>query len=98
MIVYIDNGSSISAVNFPQVALPAHDNTHRLLHGYRNTPGIMRAINQIFSEFNINVAAQYLQTNDRVGYVVVDIEAEYSQGALAALKGIRGTIRCRVLF
>ena len=93
MIVYIDNGSSISAVNFPQVALPAHDNTHRLLHGYRNTPGIIRAINQIFSEFNINVAAQYLQTNDRVGYVVVDIEAEYSPGALAALNGIVGAIR-----
>tara|TARA_B110001450_G_scaffold41023_1_gene36951 strand:+ start:2248 stop:3477 length:1230 start_codon:yes stop_codon:yes gene_type:complete len=98
MIVYSDNGTSISAVNFPQVALPAHDNTHRLLHVHRNTPGIMSAINQIFSEFNINVAAQYLQTNDRVGYVVVDIEAEYSQGALAALKGIVGTIRCRVLF
>ena len=98
MIVYSDNGTSISAVNFPQVVLPAHDNTHRLLHVHRNTPGIMSAINQIFSEFNINVAAQYLQTNDRVGYVVVDIEAEYSQGALAALKGIAGTIRCRVLF
>ena len=98
MIVYSDNGTSISAVNFPQVALPAHDNTHRLLHVHRNTPGIMSAINQIFSEFNINVAAQYLQTNDRVGYVVVDIEAEYSQGALAALRGIAGTIRCRVLF
>jgi len=98
MIMYSDNGTSISAVNFPQVALPAHDNTHRLLHVHRNTPGIMSAINQIFSEFNINVAAQYLQTNDRVGYVVVDIEAEYSQGALAALRGIAGTIRCRVLF
>ena len=98
MVVYSDNGTSISAVNFPQVALPAHADTHRLLHVHRNVPGVMGAINQIFSEFNINVAAQYLQTNDSVGYVVVDIEAEYSDGALQALKAINGTIRCRVLF
>jgi D-3-phosphoglycerate dehydrogenase len=58
----------------------------------------MSAINKVFSEFNINVAAQYLQTNDSVGYVVVDIDAEYSDGALQALKTINGTIRCRVLF
>jgi D-3-phosphoglycerate dehydrogenase len=65
---------------------------------HRNIPGIMSAINQIFSDFNINVAAQYLQTNAKVGYVVVDIEAEYSDDAIASLKAIEGTIRCRVLF
>ncbi len=98
MVMYSDNGTSISAVNFPQVALPAHADTHRLLHVHGNVPGMMSAINKVFSEFNINVAAQYLQTNDRVGYVVVDIDAEYSDGALQALKTIDGTIRCRVLF
>ena len=98
IIVYSDNGTSTSAVNFPQVALPPHANTHRLLHVHRNIPGIMSAINQIFSDFNINVAAQYLQTNAKVGYVVVDIEAEYSDDAIASLKAIEGTIRCRVLF
>ena len=98
IVVYSDNGTSTSAVNFPQVALPAHANTHRLLHVHRNMPGVLSGINQLFSQYNINVAAQYLQTNDKVGYVVVDIEAEYSNDAIAALKAIEGTIRCRVLF
>jgi D-3-phosphoglycerate dehydrogenase len=98
IVVYSDNGTSTSAVNFPQVALPAHANTHRLLHVHRNMPGVISCINQLFSQYNINVAAQYLQTNDKVGYVVVDIEAEYSNDAIAALKAIEGTIRCRVLF
>ena len=98
IVMYSDNGTSTSAVNFPQVALPSHANTHRLLHVHRNIPGMMTAINQIFSQYNINVAAQYLQTNDKVGYVVVDIEAEYGDHAIAALKAIDGTIRCRVLF
>lgn len=98
IVVYSDNGTSTGAVNFPQVALPSHANTHRLLHVHRNIPGVMSAINQIFSQYDINVAAQYLQTNEKVGYVVLDIEAEYSNDAIASLKAIEGTIRCRVLF
>ena len=95
---YSDNGTSISSVNFPEVALPAHEGSHRLLHIHHNVPGIMGAINRVFSENNLNVSAQYLQTNDAIGYVVIDIDAEYSDMALARLAGIEGTIRSRVLF
>jgi D-3-phosphoglycerate dehydrogenase len=58
----------------------------------------MGAINNVFSQNNINVTAQYLQTNDTLGYVVIDINAEYSDIALAKLASIEGTIRSRVLF
>ncbi len=77
---YSDNGTTISSVNFPEVALPEHAGSHRLLHIHRNVPGIMSAINSVFSENQINVTAQFLQTNDTVGYVVIDIDAEYSTG------------------
>jgi D-3-phosphoglycerate dehydrogenase len=95
---YSDNGTSISSVNFPEVALPEHAGCHRLLHIHHNTPGIMSAINNVFSDNNLNVSAQFLQTNEAVGYVVIDIDAEYSVLALAKLASIEGTIRSRVLF
>jgi len=95
---YSDNGTTTSSVNFPEVALPEHAGSHRLLHIHNNVPGIMSAINNIFSENNLNVSAQYLQTNDAIGYVVVDIDAEYSDLALNKLANIEGTIRARVLF
>jgi len=95
---YSDNGTSTSSVNFPEVALPEHAGSHRLLHIHHNVPGIMGAINRVFSDNNVNVTAQFLQTNEDVGYVVIDIDAEYSDMALARLAGIEGTIRCRVLF
>ncbi len=95
---YSDNGTTISSVNFPEVALPEHEGCHRLLHVHHNVPGIMSAINNVFSENNLNVSAQYLQTDDAIGYVVIDIEAEYSDMALTRLSNIEGTIRCRVLF
>ncbi|MFV8221445.1 phosphoglycerate dehydrogenase, partial [Enterobacter cloacae complex sp.6700776] len=70
---YSDNGSTLSAVNFPEVSLPVHmDDTNRLLHIHENRPGIMNSINQVFTENNINVVGQYLRTSGNVGYVVID--------------------------
>jgi D-3-phosphoglycerate dehydrogenase len=95
---YSDNGTSISAVNFPGVALPEHDDSHRLLHIHRNVPGVLSAINRVFSDNDINITGQYLQTNDTIGYVVIDIDAEYSELAQAKLAAVDGTLRSRVLF
>jgi D-3-phosphoglycerate dehydrogenase len=88
----------VTAVNFPQVALPAYPNQHRLLHIHENRPGVMSAINRIFSANHINVLGQYLQTNAAVGYVVIDIDRDYSELALTNLRKIEGTIKCRVLW
>ncbi|WP_111641410.1 phosphoglycerate dehydrogenase [Marinimicrobium alkaliphilum] len=98
LVMYSDNGTTISSVNFPEVALPGHPGAHRLLHVHANVPGVMSAINRVFSDNDINITAQYLQTNDKVGYVVLDVNSPYSEKALDELRQIPGTIRCRVLF
>jgi D-3-phosphoglycerate dehydrogenase len=98
LIRYSDNGSTRTAVNFPEVALPEHPGQHRLLHVHRNTPGILSAINRALSDAEVNVAGQYLQTRGEVGYVVIDIEADYSKDVRAALAAVDGTIRTRVLY
>ncbi len=98
LITYSDNGSTIASVNFPQAALPSHPGAHRLLHIHKNVPGVMSDINQVFSEENINISGQYLQTNADVGYVVIDVDAKCSRVALARLRSVPGTIRTRVLF
>lgn len=98
LIRYSDNGSTLSAVNFPEVALPSHPDKHRLLHIHKNIPGILSQINAIFSENDINICGQYLQTNKDIGYVVIDVNKGYSRLALEKLRTIEGTIRTRVLF
>ena len=98
LVRYSDNGTSISSVNFPEVALPAQKGTHRILHVHRNVPGVMSEINRVFAENHINVAAQYLQTNEAIGYVVMDIDAASSELALQKLQQVPNTLRCRVLF
>ncbi|RZJ24386.1 MAG: phosphoglycerate dehydrogenase [Haliea sp.] len=98
LVKYSDNGTSTSSVNFPEVALPAHPGKHRLLHIHRNVPGVLAEINQVFAGNGINIASQFLQTNEAIGYVVIDIDAAHSDMALAKLAQVPGTIRSRVLF
>lgn len=99
---YSDNGSTLSAVNFPEVSLPIHtDDTNRLLHIHENRPGMLNRINQIFMEDEINIAAQYLQTTGNIGYVVIDITSQPATTAkslLQKLKSLPGTIRTRLLY
>lgn len=98
LVKYSDNGSTLSAVNFPEVSLPLHVDCSRLLHIHANQPGILIQINQAFADKNINIAAQYLQTDEEIGYVVVDIETENALEGLAELSKIEGTIKTRLLY
>lgn len=94
---YSDNGSTLSAVNFPEVSLPEHTDRSRLLHIHVNAPGVLTQINQAFAAHNINIAAQYLQTNEDIGYVVIDVETDHADQAFQQLAQIDGTIKTRIL-
>ena len=100
LIRYSDNGSTLSAVNFPEVALPEHPNSRRLLHIHRNVPGTLSRINEQVSAGNVNIDAQFLQTDVEVGYVVIDITADVEKATALkeALAAIPGTLRTRVLY
>lgn len=97
LVRYSDTGATLSAKNFPEVSLPEHKDRSRLLHIHQNRPGIMTKINEAFASQNINIAAQYLQTNNEIGYVVIDIDSKDRETGLKELQAIDGTIRTRVL-
>ncbi|MEP4889020.1 MAG: phosphoglycerate dehydrogenase [Aliiglaciecola sp.] len=97
LVKYSDNGSTLSAVNFPEVSLPEHTDRSRLLHIHVNAPGVLTQINQAFAAHNINIAAQYLQTNENIGYVVIDVETDDAKEAFEQLTKIDGTIKTRIL-
>jgi D-3-phosphoglycerate dehydrogenase len=101
LLRYSNNGSTLGAVNFPEVSLPSHPGKHRLLHIHNNQPGVLSGVNAVFSEKNINVVGQYLQTNARIGYVVIDIDTGEREEALQLkrmLDEVPGTIRTRILY
>ncbi len=98
LLGYSNTGTTTGSVNFPEVALPAHPGQHRLLHVHRNMPGVLSALIQALSAAGLNIAAQYLQTHEDIGYVVTDIDARYPEGTLRQLAQVPGTLRLRVIF
>lgn len=100
LVRYSDNGSSVTAVNFPEVTLPEHAGTgkSRLLHIHKNVPGVLAHVNEKFSKRGVNISAQYLQTNQHIGYLVMDVDAGASEVAIDELLKVPGTIRARLLY
>ncbi|HEU4621058.1 MAG TPA: phosphoglycerate dehydrogenase [Burkholderiaceae bacterium] len=97
LVRYSDNGSTVTAVNFPEVSLPEHAGKCRLLHIHRNVPGVLAQINERCGRRGVNIVGQYLQTNEHIGYCVMDVDSA-AQVGLEELQTIDGTIRCRLLF
>jgi len=97
LIRYSDNGSTIGAVNFPQISLQPNVGKQRFLHIHKNVPGLLKNINYVFTEKGINIASQFLQTDADIGYVIIDAESEMSEKILEELKSVPHTIRARLL-
>jgi len=100
LIDYSDVGSTLGAVNFPQVQMPARPTGTRFIHVHRNIPGVLGQVNEAVSRHGINILAQYLQTDPEVGYVVLETDVVGGEGEalLADLRAVDGTIRVRVLY
>jgi D-3-phosphoglycerate dehydrogenase len=98
LIRYSDNGSTVGAVNFPQVSIQPNYDKQRFLHIHKNMPGLLKDINYVFTNKGINIAAQYLQTDAEIGYVIIDAECNNCDKILKELKAIPHTIRARMLY
>ncbi|MGB3152790.1 MAG: phosphoglycerate dehydrogenase [Maribacter sp.] len=95
---YINSGNTVDAVNFPNIRLPKQNKVHRFLHIHKNVPGVMAKINKVLAEYELNIASQYLSTDNEVGYVITDLDKEYNKDVLKALKKVENTIKFRVLY
>ena len=98
LINFLETGSTTGSHTVPELALPLQEGTHRILHIHKNVPGVLSQINTLLSGHNINILGQYLKTNDNIGYVVLDVDKHLSKEALELLKGIKETIKVRMLY
>jgi D-3-phosphoglycerate dehydrogenase len=95
---YLEAGISTGSHTIPSLALPLQEGAHRILHIHNNVPGVLSAINTELSKHNINILAQYLKTNDEIGYVVLDVDKKLSAQAVQLLKEVKATVKVRLLY
>src|SRR5690348_5978715 len=95
---YLETGMTIGSHTVPSLSLPHQEGTHRILHIHKNVPGVLSAINTELSKNNINILAQYLKTNEEIGYVVLDVDKKLSTHAFELLRQVKETIKTRLLY
>ncbi|HEX8638845.1 MAG TPA: phosphoglycerate dehydrogenase [Pyrinomonadaceae bacterium] len=98
LINYLELGTSNGSLTVPELNLPPQDRTHRILHIHENVPGVLSEINSRLSENNINILGQFLKTNDRIGYVILDVDTKLSHEAFDILRKVKGTIKTRMVY
>ena len=98
LVKFSDTGSTIGAVNFVEISLQPNVSRQRFLHIHENVPGVLREVNNFFTSRDINISAEYLQTDPDIGYVIIDSESELDNSVLKDLKNIPHTIRVRMLY
>lgn len=100
LIDYSDIGSTVGAVNFPQVQLTPRPAGTRFIHVQRNVPGMLRRLNDVFANRNVNISAQNYQTDGEVGYVVMEADSVGAEAidVLREIRALDGTIRARLLY
>ena len=98
LVRYSDTGETTGSTNFVQISLQPNRNAQRFLHIHRNEPGVLKEVNYVFTSRGINIAAEYLQTDPEVGYVIIDTESKLDNYILEELRSIEGTIRVRMLY
>lgn len=98
LIKYLETGSTLGSHSLPELSLPIVENTHRILHIHQNVPGVLSEINKRISDLKVNILGQFLSTNAKVGYVVLDVSTQTGDETLESLKAVPHTINARILY
>ena len=96
LIDYVKTGNSLLSVNLPHCHLDYEPGSHRLMHIHHNVPGILRAINDILADRDINIERQVLHTRGPLGYAIYDINRPCDEDLMRQLQAVPHTIRVRI--
>ena len=98
LLEFFFEGRSVGAVNFPHLNPPALESSvRRILNIHENQPGVLGQINQLISESQANIKAQYLSTNEFVGYLIIDVEKENVEDLCLGISRLKPSIKTRVI-
>ncbi len=95
---YLELGQTTGSFTIPELSLPLHPDSHRILHIHQNVPGVLSEINTTLSAHHINILSQFLKTSDNIGYVVLDVDKRLSTQATELLREVKHTIKTRLLY
>ncbi|QDS70507.1 hypothetical protein FKW77_010195 [Venturia effusa] len=100
---YINAGTTTGSVNLPEVSLRNltidEPNHARIIFLHRNVPGVLRRVNDVLADHNID--KQMTDSRGEIAYLmadVSDVDAEELKGLWNKLESLEARIRTRMLY
>ncbi|KAI9772970.1 MAG: D-3-phosphoglycerate dehydrogenase 2 [Geoglossum simile] len=103
LVRYVNEGTTLGAVNFPEVALRSltldEPNHVRVIYIHNNIPGVLRKVNAILGDHNVD--KQMTDSRGEVAYLMADI-SNVNHGEIKdlfeSLEALSSRIMTRVLY
>ena len=94
LIDYLETGSIINSVNFPEVELPKAEHI-RICVLHRNIPNMLAQISAIVSKTGVNIEMMVNRSKKDNAYTILDVNDDVSDECMEAIEAIDGVIRTR---
>ncbi|EEQ29113.1 D-3-phosphoglycerate dehydrogenase 2 [Microsporum canis] len=103
LIRYVNEGSTLGAVNMPEVTLRSltidEPNHARIIFIHNNVPGVLRKVNEILGDHNVD--KQMTDSRGDVAYLMADVssvDSDNIKDLYDQLEGLSSRIMTRILF
>lgn len=96
LVQFMNKGTTIGAVNFPNILPVDYLGCHRILNVHKNVPGVLKTINGMLE--NVNITGQQLGTTKNIGYMILEVEGALSSELHEKIAACDFTICSRILF
>ena len=98
LAAYLEYGNVVHSVNFPNIESTPTDKVHtRIIVINRDVPGMIAFVSNIIGSHGINIASYLNQSNGKVGYNIIDVEAAVPKSVIAEIKKNTDVIRTRTI-
>ncbi len=95
---YLEYGNVVHSVNFPNIESTPSDKVHtRIIVINRDVPGMIAFASNIVGSHGINIASYLNQSNGKIGYNIIDVEAAVPKGLIGQIETNPDVVRTRLI-
>lgn len=93
---YLENGNIHNSVNYPPTRM-SRNGGRRITFTNNNVPKVLGSVLAVLADAELNVVDMVNKSRGDIAYNIIDIEGDLDQSIEAAISGVEGVVRVRVI-
>jgi len=93
---YLENGNIHNSVNYPPTKM-SRNGGRRITFTNNNVPKVLGSVLAVLADAELNVVDMVNKSRGDIAYNIIDVEGDLDQSIEAAIAGVEGVVRVRVI-